>query len=66
VLLDAVGDSAFEIWLAPLELIAIAVDGALIVSAPRETVGWVARRFGRLLDSTAERAGRRLRIADEL
>jgi hypothetical protein len=36
------------------------------VSAPRETVGWVARRFGRILDSAGERAGRRLRLADEL
>jgi hypothetical protein len=66
MLLDAVGDSTFEIWLAPLELIAVDLNGALVVSAPRETVGWVARRFGRILDSAAERAGRRLRIADEL
>jgi hypothetical protein len=66
VLLDAVGESTFEIWLAPLELLVVDVDGTLVVSAPRETVGWVARRFGRILDSSAERAGRRLRVADEL
>jgi hypothetical protein len=66
VLLDAVGESTFEIWLAPLELLAVDLDGALVVSAPRDTVGWVARRFGRIVDSAAERAGRRLRIADEL
>jgi len=66
VLREAVGDSTFEIWLAPLELIAVDLNGALVVSAPRETVGWVARRFGRILDSAAEQAGRRLRIADEL
>jgi hypothetical protein len=66
VLLDVVGESTFEIWLAPLELIGVDVDGALVVSAPRETVGWVARRFGRILDSAAEQAGCRLRIADEL
>ena len=66
MLLDVVGESTFEIWLAPLELIAVDLEGALVVSAPRETVGWVARRFGRILDTAAERAGRRLRIADEL
>jgi DnaA N-terminal domain len=66
VLLDAVGESTFEIWLAPLELLAVDLAGALVVSAPRETVGWVARRFGRVLDTAAERAGRRLRLADEL
>jgi DnaA N-terminal domain len=65
-LLDAVGDSTFEIWLAPLELLALDAAGALVVSAPRETVGWVTRRFGRILDSAAERAGRRLRVAGEL
>jgi hypothetical protein len=65
-LLQAVGESTFEIWLAPLELIALDPEGALVVSAPRETVGWVARRFGRILDGAAERGGRRLRVADEL
>jgi hypothetical protein len=66
VMLAAVGESTFEIWLAPLELLAVDLDGALVVSAHRETIGWVARRFGRILDSAAEPAGRRLRIADEL
>jgi hypothetical protein len=66
VLLDAVGESTFEIWLAPLDLIAVDLEGTLVVSAPRATVGWVARRFGRVLDSAAGRAGRRLRVADEL
>ena len=65
-LLDVVGHSTFEIWLAPLELLAVDLDGTLVVTAPRETVGWVARRFGRILDTAAERVGRRLRIADEL
>jgi hypothetical protein len=66
MLLAAVGESTFEIWLAPLELIVVDLDGTLVVSAPRDTVGWVARRFGRILDSAAERTGRRLRLADEL
>jgi hypothetical protein len=66
VLLDVVGESAFEIWLAPLELVAVDLQETLVASAPRETAGWVARRFGRILDSAAERAGRRLRVADEV
>jgi hypothetical protein len=66
VLLDVVGESAFEIWLAPLELVAVDLQGTLVVSAPRETAGWVAGRFGRILDSAAERAGLRLRVADEV
>jgi hypothetical protein len=66
VLLDVVGESTFEIWLAPLELIAVDLEGALVVSAPRETAGWVARRFGRILDSAAGPVGRRLRVADEV
>ena len=66
LLREAVGESTFEIWLAPLELIAVDLEGTLVVSAPAETVGWVARRFGRVLDGAAQRAGRRLRIADEV
>jgi DnaA N-terminal domain len=66
VLLDTVGESMYEIWLAPLELIAVGAGDTLLVSAPTQTVDWVARRFGRILDRAAERAGRRLRVADEL
>jgi hypothetical protein len=62
--LEAIGESTFEIWLQPLELIAVHRDGTLIVSAPEATVSWVRDRFGRLLDRAAERAGRRLRLAD--
>ena len=46
VLLNAVGESTFEIWLTPLERIAVNVEDTLVVSAPRETVGWVARGSG--------------------
>jgi hypothetical protein len=66
VLLAAVGESTFEIWLAPLELIAVDLQGTLVITAPPETVGWVARRFGRILDSAAHQVGRQLRVADEL
>jgi DnaA N-terminal domain len=63
---EAVGESTFEIWLAPLALIAVDLEGTLIVSVPAETIGWVARRFGRILDGAARRAGRGLHIADEI
>lgn len=64
-LLNTVGESQFEIWLAPLEL--IAVDGeTLVVAAPQATVSWVRSRFGRLLDAAAQRVGRPLRLAGEV
>jgi hypothetical protein len=66
LLREAVGESTFEIWLAPLELIAVDLEGTLIVSAPGETVGWVNRRFGRILDGAAQRMARTLRVADEV
>ena len=66
LLQNAVGESTFEIWLERLELIAIDLEGALVVSAPAETRGWVVRRFGRVLDGAAQRAGRGLRVADEV
>jgi hypothetical protein len=66
LLRDGVGEGTFEIWLAPLELIAVDVEGALVVSAPAETASWVARRFGRVLDGAARRAGWPLRIAEQV
>ena len=33
VLLDAVGESTFEIWLTPVELLAVDLDGELVVTA---------------------------------
>ena len=64
-LLDAAGESQFEIWLAPLELIAVD-GGTLVIAAPAATASWVRSRFGRLLDAAAQRIGRSLRIADEV
>ena len=65
LLREAVGESTFEIWLARLELVAVDLEGTLVVSTPPETAGWVADRFGRVLDGASRRAGRPLRIADE-
>jgi len=64
-LFDAVGESRFEIWLAPLELIAIDGSAALVVAAPEITGSWVRSRFGALLARCSQRESRELRLADE-
>src|ERR1700704_5556440 len=47
-----VGESTYEIWLAPLEV--KAMDGAqLLLEAPPATQAWVAKRFGRILETCA-------------
>jgi chromosomal replication initiator protein len=47
-----VGESTYEIWLAPLE--AKEWDGSvLLLHAPPATQAWVAKRFGRILESSA-------------
>lgn len=47
----AVGDSLFDVWLAPLRV--GAYDGARVVlQAPAETRDWIVERFGRILESS--------------
>jgi chromosomal replication initiator protein len=47
-----VGESAYEIWLEPIEV--KAWDGAvLLLQAPPATQTWVAKRFGRIVESSA-------------
>ena len=49
---ECVGESTYEIWLAPLQL--LAWDGEqLLLQAPAETKSWVADRFGRLIERCA-------------
>jgi chromosomal replication initiator protein len=49
----ALGDSTYEIWIAPLELRAF--EGTtLVLAAPPEIRSWVAKRFGRILERCAE------------
>ncbi len=48
-----VGESTYDIWLAPLELESFADDN-LILSAPPATQSWVVKRFGRILESCAK------------
>src|SRR5947209_7658309 len=58
-----VGESTYEIWLAPLEVESLQ-EGLLLLRAPAATRAWVAKRFGRLLESTARRVVERdIRVA---
>ncbi len=50
----AVGESTYEIWLAGLEVESLQ-EGLLLLRAPADTRAWVAKRYGRLLESTARR-----------
>jgi len=48
----AVSDSTWDLWLAPLAYREF--DGAVLtITAPAETRGWIADRFGRLLQACA-------------
>ncbi len=60
-----VGESRFEIWLAPLELLAIDPTGCLLLSAPPATRAWVAERFGRAFERTGQAVSRELRLATD-
>ncbi|MFZ1992612.1 MAG: DnaA N-terminal domain-containing protein, partial [Solirubrobacteraceae bacterium] len=62
---EVAGDSTFEIWLKPLELIAIDPTRALVIASPAATSGWVAQRFAQLLARCAEQQARALRLAAE-
>jgi chromosomal replication initiator protein len=49
----ALGESTYEIWIAPLEVRAF--EGSLmLLVAPPPTRSWVAKRFGRILESAAK------------
>ncbi len=49
---QAVPDTTFEIWLAPLQPHSVAGD-SLVLTAPDEIRSWVANRFGRVLQACA-------------
>jgi chromosomal replication initiator protein len=48
-----VGESTYEIWLAPLEVKAMDRT-VLLLQAPPATQAWVAKRFGRILETCAQ------------
>jgi chromosomal replication initiator protein len=58
-----VGESTYEIWLAPLEVTSWEA-GTLLVEAPAATHAWVSKRFGRVLKSCAQTVlGTEVRVA---
>jgi hypothetical protein len=59
------GESQFDIWLDPVELIAIDSDRKLVLAAPPATDGWTRERFGRVLAASASTVGREMRFAEK-
>ena len=55
----------FEIWLEPLELIAIDSRGALVIGGPPLTLLWLQDRYARVIARCAERTSREVRFAEE-
>ena len=62
---ELVGESMFEIWLEPLELIAIDASGTLVIDAPPATCSWLRHRYDRVIARCGEEASRALRFAEE-
>lgn len=60
-----VGESMFEIWLGPVELIAVDPGGALVLDAPQATFSWLQHRYGRAVARCASDASRSVRFAEE-
>jgi hypothetical protein len=55
---ELVGESMFEIWLDPIELIAVDPGGALVLDAPQATFSWLQHRYGRAVARCAAEASR--------
>jgi hypothetical protein len=60
-----VSESTFDIWLDPLELIAVDDSSELVIAAPSELTPWTRQRFGRVIAAIAETAERRVRFAED-
>ena len=57
-------ESQFDIWLEPVELIAIDSERRLVLGSPPATAAWTRERFGRVIATCASSAGREMRFAD--
>jgi hypothetical protein len=60
---EAAGQSTFGIWLSDLELVAVDVEGLLVLTGPQDTLAWLNKRFDRLFSRCCAQAGRHLRFA---
>jgi hypothetical protein len=65
LLKTTVGESTFAIWLDRIALIAVDGDRRLVVAVPAATASWTRERYGRVLASCTDRAGRELRFATD-
>jgi len=61
----AVGESMFEIWLAPLHLVGADRNGCLLLASPPPTRSWLGERYGRLLEKTGRSTARGVRLATD-
>jgi hypothetical protein len=64
LLAEMVGEETFTVWLEPLSLVAVSIDGTLVVLAPEATRAWVAKRFARVIARAGTSIGRRIVVAD--
>ena len=66
LLIEAVGESTFEIWLATTIVIGVDRAGALVLDVSSDVHGWVQARFGRVIEACAAKASRTVRFATEV
>ena len=66
LLIEAVGESTFEIWLATIAVVGVDRAGALVLGVPSDARGWVQARFGRILEACAAKANRTVRFATDV
>jgi hypothetical protein len=60
---EAAGESTFGVWLSPLELAAVDLEGSLVLVGHKDTLAWVQHRFDPLISRCCQHAGRTLRFA---
>ncbi len=59
-----VSEEMFDVWLDPLELVAVNADSELMIVAPDPTRGWLIDRYGPAITAAAIAIGRRVTVAD--
>jgi hypothetical protein len=59
------GESIFDLWLFELEPVAVDQAGSLVLACPPPTRGWVAERYGRLLELAGRSVNRQPRLATD-
>jgi hypothetical protein len=62
---SVVGASMFEIWLAALDMVGCDDGGVLLLACPPAIRGWVAGRYGELLERVSRSHGRSARLTTD-